>query len=113
VSWTLFKSRVKTQSPGTPRSGQTNWQDLAITGYIMFNTCKLCSEYLYRVCVMLCYTVLCYVMLGCSAVPCPKNVSAQSDPVSFCASDNKRLVSCDVMYSFNIDTLGGARENNQ
>src|SRR4029434_10448092 len=100
VSWTLFKSRVKTQSPGTPRSGQTNWQDLAITGYIMFNTCKLCSEYLYRVCVMLCYVILCllcYAMVGCCAVLCPKNFSVtQSDPVSFCASDNKRLVTCNL-----------------
>src|SRR4029434_8763311 len=70
-------------------------------GYYMFNTCKLCSEYLYRVYVMLCYTMLCYVMLcyvmvGCCAVPCPKNFSAQSDPVSFCASDNKRLVTCNL-----------------
>ena len=37
---------------------------------------------------------LCYVMVGCCAVPCPKNFSAQSDPVSFCASGNKRLVTC-------------------
>src|SRR4029434_9287781 len=35
---------------------------------------------------------VCHVMVGCCAVPCPKNFSAQSDPVSFCASDNKRLV---------------------
>src|SRR4029434_9956178 len=55
-------------------------------------TCKLCSEYLYRVYVILC--LLCYAMVGCCAVPCPKNFSAQSDPVSFCASDNKRLVTC-------------------
>ena len=44
---------------------------------------------------MLCYVILfllCYAMVGCCAVPCPKNISAQSDPVSFCASDNKRLV---------------------
>src|SRR4029434_3953075 len=60
--------------------------------------------------VMLCYIMLCYAMVGCCAVPCPKNVSAQSDPVSFCASDNKRLVTCDLMYSFNIDTLGGDPE---
>ena len=68
----------------------------------MFNTllyviaCKLCSEYL-QVYVMLCYIILCllsYVMVGCCAVPCPKSFSAQSDPVSFCASDNKRLVTC-------------------
>ena len=60
-------------------------------------TCKLCSEYLYRVYVMLCYVILCllcYAMVGCCVVPCPKNFSAQSDPVSFCASDNKRLVTC-------------------
>src|SRR4029434_3382720 len=58
-------------------------------------TCKLCSEYLYRVYVMLCYVILCllcYAMVGCCVVPCPKNFSTQSDPVSFCASDNKRLV---------------------
>ena len=42
--------------------------------------------------VMLYYVMLCYAMVGCCAVPCPKNFSAQSDPVSFCASDNKRLV---------------------
>ena len=46
--------------------------------------------------VMLCYVILCYAMVGCGAVPCLKNFSAQSDPVSFCASDNKRLVTCDV-----------------
>src|SRR4029434_1019907 len=68
----------------------------------MFITCKLCPEYLYRVYVMLCYvmlcyTMLCYVMVGCCAVPCPKNISAQSDPVSFCASDNKRLVTCNTI----------------
>src|SRR4029434_6126639 len=47
--------------------------------------------------VMLCYVILCllcYAMVGCCVVPCPKNFSAQSDPVSFCASDNKRLVTC-------------------
>src|SRR4029434_7143250 len=38
----------------------------------------------------------CYVMVGCCAVPCPKNFSAQSDPVLFCASDNKRLVTCNL-----------------
>ena len=51
-----------------------------------------------RVYVMLCYVILCllcYAMVGCCAVPCPKNFSAQSDPVSLCASDNKRLVTCD------------------
>ena len=61
-------------------------------------TCKLCSEYLYRVYVMLCYVILwllCYAMVGCCVVPCPKNFSAQSDPVSLCASDNKRLVTCE------------------
>ena len=52
--------------------------------------------------VMLCYTMLCYVMVGCCAVPCPKNFSAQSDPVSFCASDNKRLVTCDFHVYFLI-----------
>ena len=30
-------------------------------------------------------------MTGCFALSCPKNFSAQSDPVLFCASDNKRL----------------------
>src|SRR4029434_1415794 len=62
-------------------------------------TCKLCSEYLYRVYVRLCYVILCllcYAMVGWCAVPCPKNFSAQSDPVSFCASDNKRLVTCNL-----------------
>jgi len=28
---------------------------------------------------------------SCCVVPCSKNFSAQSDPVSFCVSDNKRL----------------------
>ena len=52
-------------------------------------TCKLCSEYLYRVYVthvMLCYimfAMLCYGRLLCGAL---------SDRVSFCASDNKRLL---------------------
>src|SRR4029434_6275640 len=68
-------------------------------------TCKLCSEYLYRVYVMLCYVILCllcYVMVDCSVVPCPKNFSAQSDPMSFCASDNKRLVTCNLI---SVNTL--------
>ena len=30
-------------------------------------------------------------MPGCFVLSCPKNVSAQSDLVLFCASDNKRL----------------------
>ena len=30
-------------------------------------------------------------MPGCFALSCPKNFSAQSDPVLFFASDNKRL----------------------
>src|SRR4029434_883173 len=67
--------------------------------YVYYMLYKLCSEYLYRVYVMLCYVILfllCYAMVGCCAVPCPKNFSAQSDPVSFCASDNKRLVTCDL-----------------
>src|SRR4029434_5236476 len=34
---------------------------------------------------------VCHVMVGCCAVPCPKNFSDQSDPGSFCASDNNRL----------------------
>ena len=46
---------------------------------------------------MSCYVILCYVMVGCCAVPCLKNFSAQSDPVSFCASDNKRLVTCNTI----------------
>ena len=49
---------------------------------------------------MSCYVILCllcYAMVGCCVVPCPKNFSAQSDPVlSFCASDNKRLVTCNL-----------------
>ena len=40
--------------------------------------CNICSVYLY---VMLCQV----------ALLCPKNFSAQSDPVLLCASDNKRL----------------------
>ena len=71
----------------------------------MFITCKLCSEYLYRVYVMLCYVILCYVMLGCCAVPCPKNFSVQSDPVSYCASDNKRLVTCEVWEVLSLPQL--------
>src|SRR4029434_3778630 len=47
---------------------------------------------------MSCYVMLYYVMVGCCAVPCPKNFSAQSDPVSFCASDNKRLVTCNSQH---------------
>jgi len=41
-----------------------------------------------------CHVMLCYIMFAMAVVvvPCPKNFSAQSDPVSFCASDNKRLV---------------------
>src|SRR4029434_10317225 len=61
---------------------------------------KLYSEYLYRVYVMLCYVILCllcYAMVGCCAVPCPKNFSAQSDPVSSCASDNRRLITCNLL----------------
>ena len=50
--------------------------------------CNLCSEYL--------YVIICYAMVGCCAVSCPKNFSDQSDPVSFCASDNKRLVTCNL-----------------
>src|SRR4029434_5624354 len=67
--------------------------------YVYYMLYKLCSEYLYRVYVMLCYVILCllcYAMVGCCVVPCPKNFSAQSDPVSFCASDNKRLVTCKI-----------------
>ena len=41
---------------------------------------------------MSCYIM--FAMVGCCVVPCHKNFSAQSDPVSFCASDNKRLVTC-------------------
>ena len=41
-------------------------------------TCKLCSEYLYRVYVMLCYIM--FAMVGCCVVPCHKNFSAQSEP---------------------------------
>src|SRR4029434_4321575 len=70
---------------------------------LLYITCKLCSEYLYRVChVMLCYSILCllcYAMVGCCVVPCPKNFSAQSDPVSFCASDNKILDLTDVLLA--------------
>ena len=58
------------------------------------NTCTECMS------LMLCYVILCllcYAMVGCCAVPCPKNFSAQSDPVAFCASDNKRLVTCNLI----------------
>src|SRR4029434_10119098 len=52
-----------------------------------------CTECMFMLCyVILC--LLCYAIMGCCVVPCPKNFSAQSDPVSFCASDNKRLVTC-------------------
>ena len=37
-------------------------------------------------------------MPGCFALCCPKNFSAQSDPVLFCASDNKRLEYCVHVY---------------
>src|SRR4029434_4544286 len=50
-----------------------------------------CTEYMSG-----CYTTVCYVIVGCCAVPCPKNFSAQSDPVLLCASDNKRLVTCNL-----------------
>ena len=46
---------------------------------LAYHRCNLCSEY------------LCYVMPGCFALSCPKNFSAQTDPVLFCASDNKSL----------------------
>jgi len=49
---------------------------------------------------MSCYVMLCYAMVVVVVVPCPKNVRAQSDPVSFCASDNKRLVTCKSASSF-------------
>ena len=35
--------------------------------------------------------LICYVMPGCFALSRPKNFSAQSDPLLFCASDNKRF----------------------
>ena len=38
-------------------------------------------------------------------VPCPKNFSAQSDPVSFCASDNKILVTCNYDVEVFPDTV--------
>ena len=34
---------------------------------------------------MLCYVILCYAMVGCWAMSCPKNLSAQ--PVFFCSSE--------------------------
>ena len=44
---------------------------------------------------------ICYVMIGCCAVSCHKNFSAQSDSVLFCASDNKRLeLEVDLSNSF-------------
>src|SRR4029434_84431 len=58
--------------------------------YYVQSTCTEC---------MLCYVILCllcYAMVGCCVVPCHKNFSAQSDPVSFCASDNKTLVTCNL-----------------
>src|SRR4029434_10516514 len=54
---------------------------------------------------MSCYVMLCYIMVGFWAAPCPKNVSAQSDPVSFCASDNKRLVTCNPCLASNTPPL--------
>ena len=53
----------------------------------MFIICVIYVQSTY----MLCYVILSYVMLGCCAVSCLKNFSAQSDSVLFCASDNKRL----------------------
>ena len=42
-------------------------------------------------------------MLGCCAVSCYKNFSAQSDPVLFCASDNKILkIEPELEYSFTL-----------
>ena len=49
------------------------------TFIILYVSLYLCSEY------------LCHVIPGCFALSCPKNFSAQSDPVLFSASDNKRL----------------------
>ena len=53
----------------------------------MFIICVIYVQSTY----MLCYVILCYAMVGCCAVSCLKNFSAQSDSVLFCASDNKRL----------------------
>ena len=45
---------------------------------------------------------LCHGMPSCFALSCPKNFSAQSDPVLFCASDNKRLeLECTIKYILN------------
>ena len=48
--------------------------------FIMFIICVIYVH-------ILCYVILCYAMVGCCAVSCPKNFSAQSDSVFFCASD--------------------------
>jgi len=52
---------------------------------------------------MSCYIMFAMLCFGsCCVVPCPKNFSAQSDPVS---SDKKRLVTCANTYSH---LVGGA-----
>ena len=53
----------------------------------MFFICVIYVQSTY----MLWYVMLYYAMVGCCAVSCLKNFSAQSDSVLFCASDNKRL----------------------
>ena len=46
--------------------------------------------------------LICYVMPGCFALCCPKNFSAQSEPVLFCASDNKRLEHSNATPGLNL-----------
>ena len=42
------------------------------------------------------FVLICYLMLSCFALSCPKNFSAQSDLVLFCAPDNKILKAASV-----------------
>src|SRR4029434_3287450 len=69
-------------------------------GYYMFNTCKLCSEYLYRVYVMLCYTMFCYVILCYGRFFGRRLVVRISVPsltlCHFVHLTNKRLVTCNL-----------------
>ena len=58
--------------------------------------------------------LICYVMPGCFALSCPKN--AQSDPVLFCASDNKILPApprgCGLGLSHDTSNTGGLLDYN-
>ena len=78
-----------------------------ISSHCVFVCLCLCVRWCVCTCVLFVYQevyyilayhiiyVLCtYVISGCFALSCPKNFRAQSDPVLFCASDNKRLELC-------------------